>query len=194
MNLSSIQMKKKILFLGLLVSTISLSSCNKETNSSENSKISGESEQIKIKDAWNASDDWVKQITLSDTLIFRRKSWGMDLNTIQENIELAEGQPDKGKSYSMYFDKSDLNFVDITYVPNSSGLLAEIILDVYVEETSKAIELQNNIRNYFDVKFGASVSNGKKITWSQHKNTQVLMENVSSSKDPGIKISLKAKP
>ena len=187
-------MKISFLLFGLFITTIGLYSCNKDTNSSENTQISGDLEQIKVKDAWDASDDWVKQITLSDTLILRRKSWGMDLKTLQENIELAENQPDKGKSYSMYFDNSDLNFVDITYVPNNSGLLSEIILDVYVEEKTKVLELQNNIKNYFDVKFGPSVSNGKKITWVQNKNTQVEIEDVSTSKDPGIKIRLMAKP
>ena len=86
-----------------------------------------------------------------------------------------------------------MNFVDISYLPNAQGQLSEIDLDIYVEENAQVSELQKGIKEYFDVKFGASNTTGKKTTWNQNKNTQVEMEDVSTSKDPGIKIVLKAK-
>lgn len=186
-------MKIKPLSLLFIVFTLSLGACNQDTNSSENTQISGATAQIKIKESWNASHEWVKQMTLSDSLIVRNKSWGIDINQIQESVEMAESQPKSGKSYSLYFDDSDLNFVDISYLANEQGKLNEIDLDIYVEENAQVSELQKSIKEYFDVKFGASKSTGKKTSWAQNKNTQVEMEDVSTSKDPGIKIILKAK-
>lgn len=171
-----------------------LNACNQESSTSENANLGSSAEQMKIAAAWNSSSDWVKQITQSDSLVIRNKHWGMDFNQVNESLELAESQPNLGKSFSLYFDDSDLNFVDITYLPNNEGKLAEIDLDVYVEEPSQVKELQKNIKDYFDVKFGSSVTQGKKISWSKNKNTQVELEDVSTSKDPGIKIILKAKP
>lgn len=172
---------------------MSLFSCNNDTNSAENAQISGAPNDVKIKEAWESSHDWVKQMTLSDSLVIRNNSWGIDMNQIKESLELAENQVPNGKSYSLYFDDSDLNFADISYLPNAHGKLAEIDLDIYVEEMTQVKELQSSMINYFDVKFGPSRKQGKKTTWSQNKNTQVEMEDVSTSKDPGIKIVLKAK-
>ncbi len=187
-------MKIKSLHLLFIALILSLGACNKDTNSSENSQISGAPEQLKIKEAWNSSHDWIKQMTLSDSLIIRNKSWGMDMNQIHETVELAESQPTSGKSYSLYFDDSDLNFADVTYIANDQGKLNEIDLDIYVEEIAQVSELQTSIQTYFDVKFGPSKTTEKKTLWSQNKNTQVELEDVSTSKDPGIKIILKAKP
>jgi hypothetical protein len=168
--------------------------CRQESSSSENANLASSQEQLIIKEAWNSSSEWVKQITQSDSLVIRNKYWGMDFNQVKDPLDLAESQPALGKSFSLYFDDSDLNFVDITYVPNASGKLAEIDLDVYVEEVDQVKTFQKSIKEFFDVKFGTSISNGKKIIWSQNKNTQVELEDVSTAKDPGIKIVLKAKP
>lgn len=186
-------MKIRSIYFLLFLAAISLYSCNNDSSSAENEQIIGAPEQIKIKESWNASHEWVKQMTLSDSLIVRNKSWGIDINQIKESVEMAESQPKSGKSYSLYFDDSDLNFVDITYMANEQGKLNEIDLDIYVEENAQVSELQKSVKEYFDVKFGVSKSTGKKTTWTQNKNTQVEMEDVSTAKDPGIKIVLKAK-
>ena len=186
-------MKFYSIFILFIISSMGLYSCNNDNSTAENAQISGAPDQIKIQEAWHASHDWVKQLTLSDSLIIRNNSWGIDLNQIQESLELAENQPQSGKSYSLYFDDSDLNFADISYLPNAQGKLEEIDLDIYVEEMALVSNLQTNFKTYFDVKFGPSVKQGKKIIWTQNKNTQVELEDVSTSKDPGIKIVLKAK-
>jgi len=169
------------------------SACNKDTNSSENAKITMSPEQLKIKEAWKSSNDWVKQITSSDSLVIRNTQWGVTLDEIKEKIELSESQPDHGKSYSLYFDDSDLNFVDISYIPNKEGKLSEIDLDIYVEEMPQVGQLRQSLSSYFNVKFGPSVTKGNKTIWNQNKNTQVELQDVSTSKDPGIKVILKSK-
>ena len=186
-------MKRSHSFIYLLAGCLLFSACTQETNSSENSKISLSPEQLKIKEAWKSSHDWVKQITSSDTLIIRNTQWGVALDEINEKIELSESQPDHGKSYSLYFDNSDLNFVDISYIPNNDGKLKEIDLDIYVEEMPQVGQLRQSLSSYFDVKFGPSVTKGTKTLWNQNKNTQVELEDVSTSKDPGIKVILKSK-
>ncbi len=118
---------------------------------------------------------------------------GVTLDEINEKIELSESQPEHGKSYSLYFDDSDLNFVDISYIPNNDGKLHEIDLDIYVEEMPQVGQLRQSLSSYFDVKFGPSVTKGTKTLWNQNKNTQDELEDVSTSKDPGIKVILKSK-
>jgi len=186
-------MKSLRILILLLPFGLILYSCNQDTSNSENNQLSNVPEQAKIKEAWNSSSDWVKKITQSDSLVIRNKNWGLDLNLINDQLELAESQPDSGKSYSLYFDETDLNFVDITYLSNSKGQLSEIDLDVFVEEAKQVPDLQNSFKTYFDVKFGPSELKGKKTIWAKNKNTQVELEDVSTSKDPGIKIVLKAK-
>ncbi len=186
-------MMRPFKFVFVLASSLLFCACNKDTSSAENSQISLSPDQLKIKEAWNASSDWVKQITGSDTLIIRRSKWGMNLDQIHEKIDLSESQPADGKSYSLYFDESDLNFVDIAYLEDKNGKLNEVDLDIYVEELTQVKQLRSSFTAYFDAKFGPSVTKGKRTQWDQNKNTQVELEDVSTPKDPGIKIILKAK-
>jgi hypothetical protein len=101
---------------------------------------------------------------------------------------LSEVQPNQGRSYTQYLDDSDVNFVDITYLTNSDGKILQITLDIFLDEREEVGELMLELRSYFDVKLGKSQSNNNKTQWLENKNTQVVLENVSSSKDPGIKI------
>ena len=186
-------MKRSHSYIYILAGCMLLSACTKDTNSSENAKITLSPEQLKIKEAWKSSSDWVKQITSSDTLVIRNTQWGVGMDKINEKIELSESQPAQGKSYSLYFDDSDLNFVDISYLPNKDGKLNEIDLDIYVEEMPQVGQLRSSLSTYFDAKFGPSITKGNKTHWNQNKNTQVELEDVSTSKDPGIKVILKSK-
>jgi hypothetical protein len=186
-------MKSTHVIIYFLAFSLLFSSCNQDTTSSENEKLSLSPEQIKIKETWNSSSDWVKQITLSDTLVIRNTQWGVAIDEIKEKIKLSDSQPPHGKSYSLYFDDSDLNFVDIVYIPNKAGKLDEIDLDIFVEEIPKVGQLRESISNYFDAKFGPSETKGNKTQWNQNKNTQVELEDMSTSKDPGIRVILKSK-
>jgi hypothetical protein len=38
------------------------------------------------------------------------------------------------------------------------------------------------------VKFGDAKIEGKKIIWEKNKNTRVVLDDVSTAKDPGIKL------
>jgi hypothetical protein len=165
-----------------------LLSCNQEKQS--DNKESAQSEAITA--AWENSGEWVQKLTLSPAKIIRNTSWGQDFSTLNDTLELAESQPDKGKSYTVYFDDTDLNFSDITYIPNEQNKLEEIDFDIFVEASADVQPLMDHWKIYLDAKFGPSEIKGKEINWTKNNNTRIHLENVSTPKDPGIKISFTA--
>lgn len=165
-----------------------LLSCNQEKQSGN--KESAQSEAITA--AWEDSGEWVQKLTLSPTKIIRNTTWGQDFSTLNDTLELAESQPEKGKSYTVYFDDTDLNFSDITYIPNEQNKLEEIDFDIFVEASTDVQPLIDHWKVYLDAKFGPSEIKGKEINWTKNNNTRIHLENVSTPKDPGIKISFTA--
>lgn len=177
----------KGIFIFLCLMT-SFYACNQDKRS-EN-VASDQTEAVSI--AWKESGEWVQKLSLSSDKIIRNTSWGQDFASLQDTLELSESQPDKGKSYTLYFDDTNLNFSDITYIPNEKNKLTEIDFDIFVDSSEDVQPLIDQWKGYLDSKFGASDVKGKQIQWLKDKNTRILLENVSTPKDPGIKISFKA--
>jgi hypothetical protein len=178
-------------FLSLFISgtvVIILHSCSQEKQA-EN-KDSQQTEAVAT--AWSASGEWVQKLTVSPTNIVRNTTWGQDFSTINDSLEVAESQPEKGKSYTLYFDDTDLNFSDITYIPNDQNKLQEITFDIFVDSAEDVQPLIDQWKGYLEVKFGPSETKGTQVLWTKNKNTRIQLENVSTPKDPGIKISFKA--
>jgi hypothetical protein len=174
----------------LLISTsfIVFFSCNSSKENEKNgTSNTSEIDQITL-NAWEKSGDLVQKITFSSKGVFRNKEWGISLDSLQEKLELAENQPANGKSYTLYFDDSDLNFTDISYIGDNQQKLIEIDLDIFVETKSQVEALKENFTTYLQVKFGSSKTEGNKIIWEKDKNTQVILQDVSTVKDPGIKL------
>ena len=163
-------------------------SCNQEQKSENEVNI----QQEAITSAWEESGDWVQKLSLSPNFVIRNADWGQDMESLKDTLELAESQPEKGKSYTLYFDDTDLNFSDITYIPNDQNKLQEIDFDIFVESGSEVQPLIDHWKTYLDAKFGPSEVKGKILLWSKNKNTRIQLENVSTPKDPGIKISFTA--
>lgn len=163
-------------------------SCNQEKKSENEAST----QQEAVLSAWNDSGEWVQKLSLSPNQVIRNAAWGQDINSLKDTLELAESQPEKGKSYTLYFDDTDLNFSDITYVPDEQNKLKEIDFDIFVDAAEDVQPLIDQWKGYLDSKFGASEVKGKQILWEKDKNTRILLENVSTPKDPGIKISFKA--
>ena len=178
-------------FLSLFISgalVIILHSCSQEKQA-EN-KDSEQTEAVAA--AWSASGEWVQKLTVSPTNIVRNANWGQDFSSINDSLEVAESQPEKGKSYTLYFDDTDLNFSDITYIPNDQNKLQEINFDIFVDSAEDVQPLIEQWKGYLEVKFGPSETKGTQVLWTNNKNTRIQLENVSTPKDPGIKISFKA--
>jgi len=167
---------------------IILHSCSQEKQA-EN-KDSQQTEAVAA--AWSASGEWVQKLTVSPTHIVRNTTWGQDFTTLNDSLEVAESQPENGKSYTLYFDDTDLNFSDITYIPNDQNKLQEITFDIFVDSAEDVQPLIDQWKGYLDVKFGPSETKGTQVLWTKNKNTRIQLENVSTPKDPGIKISFKA--
>jgi hypothetical protein len=167
---------------------ITLHSCSQEKQA-EN-KDSEQTEAVAT--AWSASGEWVQKLTVSPINIVRNASWGQDFSNINDSLEVAESQPEKGKSYTLYFDDTDLNFSDITYIPNDQNKLQEITFDIFVDSAEDVQRLIDQWKGYLEVKFGPSETKGMQVLWTKNKNTRIQLENVSTPKDPGIKISFKA--
>ena len=165
-----------------------VASCNQEKQS-ENVATT---QQEAIVTTWNESGEWVQKLSLSPNQVIRNATWGQDLSNLKDTLELAESQPEKGKSYTLYFDDTDLNFSDITYIPNEQNKLQEINFDIFVDASEDVQPLIEQWKGYLDAKFGPSEVKAKTILWSKNKNTRIELENVSTPKDPGIKLSFKA--
>jgi hypothetical protein len=172
----------------ILTSTLVFFSCNSsQENGKDGASNTPEIEQ-RVLNAWEQSGDMVQKITISSKGVVRNKEWGISIDSLQEKLELAENQPANGKSYTLYFDNSDLNFTDISYLSDNQRKLTEIDFDIFVETKSQVEELKEKFTSYLQVKFGASKTEGNKIIWEKDKNTQVILHDVSTDKDPGIKL------
>jgi len=182
------QIVSLLTFLFFFAAMVCLESCSQEKQSDHIESA----QTVAITAAWEDSGEWVQKLTLSPSKIIRNTIWGQDFNSIQDSLDLAETQPDKGKSYTLYFDESDLNFSDITYVPNDQNKLQAITYDIFVDSSEDVQPLIEKWKNYLDAKFGVSEVNQKKILWTKNKNTRIELENVSTPKDPGIKISFQS--
>jgi hypothetical protein len=177
---------KSIIFI--LTTTFVLFSCNSpKENSANTTSVTTEIDLMALH-AWEKSGDLVQKITLSSKGIVRNKNWGISIDSLNEKLELAENQPSNGKSYTLYFDDSDLNFTDITYLSDKDQQLNEIDFDIFVETKSQVDDLKEKFRSYLQVKFGDAKIEGKKIIWEKNKNTRVVLDDVSTTKDPGIKL------
>lgn len=180
-------MKAKSIIL-ILTSTLVFFSCNSSQENEKNKALNvSEADQMAL-NAWRKSGDMVQKITLSSKEIVRNHTWGIPIDSLQEKLELAENQPSNGKSYTLYFDDSDLNFTDISYLSDKQHQLTEIDFDIFVETKSQVDELKEKFTSYLQVKFGDAKIEGKKIIWEKDKNTRVVLDDVSTAKDPGIKL------
>ena len=177
----------KILF-PLCAFTILLSACQSKSKKSEGVATGASATHLKIQEAWSSSGLTVQKITLSPANVIRNVAWGQAMESLPEKLELSENQPTKGKSYTLYLDSSDLNFADITYIPDEKNKVKEINIDVFLEEKEQVKTLIKEFQTYFNVKMGPSSVQGTKTLWGPNQQTRVTLEDVSTAKDPGIKL------
>jgi hypothetical protein len=184
---STIFTQVKFFVFSIVLSIGMFFSCNQASDKKENS--TGEfTEQTQSQKFWIRASSTLQKITLSDTSIVRNIHWLQPLSSLNEKIELSESQPTNGKSYTLYLDESDLNFVDIVYTTNEMNQVNQVVFDIYVEDKSETKRLLEEFDDYFTIKHGKKVVEGKVNTWVSKSATKIQMEDVSTSKDPGIKL------
>ena len=127
-------------------------------------------------------------ILKTDAGMVRGLSIGDEMNVILESAPLSESQPTNGKSYTEYFDDTDLNFADILYVSDSQNKISAISVDIFIEKQVAVDSLMGEFEGYFDKKYGQG--KGTKMTvWKlAGGNNELMLQNVSTAKDPGLKI------
>jgi hypothetical protein len=177
----------KLIFL--LVGMVFVScSTSSESEKSSNSIVLTEKQKVQMA-AWEELSPTARKILGSYQGIVRDKKWGQLLDSIHENLDKSESQPVNGVSFTQYLDQSDLNFVDISYV-GSNGKLAEIKFDIFLEEGDEVKSLINELKSYLTILNGNAESSQSKITWKNEK-TRIILEDVSTSKDPGLQLLFK---
>jgi hypothetical protein len=165
-----------------------MTGCNQDKGQGEEANDSMIS-QTESQKYWSSASKTFQKITLSDTAVVRNIRWLQSLSSLNEKIELSESQPTNGKSYSLYLDDSDLNFVDIVYLTNNQNQIIQVVVDIYVEDKTEANKLLDEFEQYFTVKFGQKRTVEKGSTWISKDKTNIHIENVSTPKDPGIKLT-----
>lgn len=178
----------KFSFLAYAVTIGLMTGCNQDKGKGEEANGAMVS-QTQSQKFWSSASKTFQNITLSDTAVVRNIRWLQSLSSLNENIELSDSQPTNGKSYSLYLDDSDLNFVDIVYLTNNQNQIIQVIIDIYVEDKVEANKLLAEFEEYFTIKFGPKTTVEKGSTWSSKDKTNIHIENVSTPKDPGIKLT-----
>lgn len=179
---------QKFFAFALIISFLIINNaCQTTTDKQEANPNNQESKKQAKQQAWDASTPLLQRITLGSEGVIRNVTWGQDMSTIAEKVELSETQPSVGKSYTQFFDDTDLNFVDITYLPDENNKVKGIILNIFLEEQDEVLDLTANFKEYLGSLYGNGRGNAKKIVW-KNENTQVILEDVGTPKDPGIKL------
>jgi len=177
----------------LICIAVLLSACSSSNESDKPYKESSISAEEKLQiEAWEELSPITQKILGSYKGIIRDKIWGQAMNTIKESLEKSENQPADGVSFTYYLDDTDLNFVDISYT-GKEGKLNAIKFDVFLENASEVNSLKNEMKEFLGVKYGVFKEVNEKITWGNEK-TQIVLEDVSTSKDPGLQLIFTEKP
>ena len=187
MNPKTSLLQKNLAFALIISFLIISNACQTTSDKQEANQNNLESKKQAKQKAWDESTPLLQRITLGSEGIIRNVTWGQDMSTIAEKVELSETQPSVGKSYTQFFDDTDLNFVDITYLPDENNKVKGIILNIFLEEQDDVLDLTANFKEYLGNIYGNGRGSAKKIVW-KNENTQVILEDVGTPKDPGIQV------
>lgn len=67
----------------------------------------------------------------------------------------------------------------------------KIVFDVYVENKLNSTKLLTEFERYFSVKHGNKITQGQVSIWESKNKSRIQLEDISTSKDPGIKLIYK---
>lgn len=180
-------MKKYNLYFLLLF--ILLIACQDKKESTQTETSSPESSAAGSSSALENYSSIFQAILKTDAGMARGVKIGDNIDTINETTLPSETPAENGKSFTEYFDDTDLNFADILYVRSEQNKVEAITIDVYIERQTAVDSLMTEFKSYFDTKYGKGTSTEKATTWqlADGKNN-LLLQNVSTEKDPGLKI------
>jgi hypothetical protein len=180
--------KKTYAYFALLLLAFAQISCQdkKQTTESDATIATDSTSQINTLENYSPT---FKAILKTDAGMVRGLSIGDEMNVIVESAPLSESQPENGKSYTEYFDDTDLNFADVLYVNDSENKISAISLDIFIEKQTAVDSLMSEFKGYFDKKYGQGKGISKMTVWKlAGGNNELMLQNVSTAKDPGLKI------
>ena len=180
-------MKKYYVYLTFIFASLILASCGDKKQESRTETIALADSSIRKVSIENYSMIF-KQILKSDAGMARGMSIGDKIETLQETILPSETQPDNGKSFTVYFDGSDLNFADILYVKNTENKVEAIAIDIFIENKVEVDSLMKEFVDFFDKKYGTGKGISKMMTWRMPDGNNLMVQDVSTEKDPGLKV------
>jgi hypothetical protein len=179
--------KKTYAYFAMFLIAMSQMSCQDKKQSTENTSVMVDSTS-KVPSIENYSTNF-KAILKTDAGMVRGLSIGDEMSVILESAPLSETQPDNGKSYTEYFDDTDLNFADVLYVNDSDNKIGAISVDIFIEKQTTVDSLMAEFKGYFDKKYGQGKGISKMTVWKLvGGNNELMLQNVSTAKDPGLKI------
>ena len=181
-------MKKNYLYFVLLILALTQISCQDKKQITESDAIVTVDSTSQVKTLENYGPTF-NAILKTDAGMVRGLSIGDEMNVILESAPLSETQPTNGKSYTEYFDDTDLNFADILYVSDSGNKISAISVDIFIEKQVAVDSLMSEFKGYFDKKYGQGKGISKMTVWKlEGGNNELMLQNVSTAKDPGLKI------
>ncbi len=180
-------MKNSFVSFPLLLLLMFLVCCQDKKQTTETTSVATDS-TARIQSLGNYSPSF-NAILKTDAGMIRGLSIGDEMNSIVESAPLSETQPVNGKSFTEYFDDTDLNFADILYVKDTENKIGAISIDVFIENQTSVDSLMNEFKGYFDKKYGYGKGISKINLWKlAGTDNELLLQNVSTEKDPGLKI------
>ena len=180
-------MKKYYVVLTFIFTSLILVSCGDKKQTAQTETTAPADSSIQAISIENYSTIF-KQILKSDAGMARGVSIGDKMDTIQETVLPSETQPENGKSFTSYFDGSDLNFADVLYVKDAENKVGAISIDIFIENKTEVDSLMNEFVGYFDKKYGKGKGISKMMTWQMPDGNNLMVQDVSTAKDPGLKI------
>jgi hypothetical protein len=179
--------KKYYFVFTLIIVSLLLNSCGDNKQESQNETTTSSDSSVKRISIENYTPVF-KQIMKSDAGMARGVSIGDKIETLQETILPSESQPENGKSFTVYFDGSDLNFADIIYAKNAENNISAISIDIFIENKTEVDSLMKEFIDFFDKKYGEGKGISKMVTWQMPDGNNLMVQDVSTEKDPGLKI------
>lgn len=181
-------MKKTYAYFALLLFAFAQISCQDKKQNAESETIGTTDSTSQVNNLENYSPTFVAILKTNAGMI-RGLSIGDEMNAIIESAPLSETQPNNGKSFTEYFDDTDLNFADVLYVNDPENKIGAISVDIFIEKQIAVDSLMSEFKGYFDKKYGQGKGISKMTVWKlEGGNNELMLQNVSTAKDPGLKI------
>jgi len=139
-----------------------------------------------------SSDTFINKILGGGGSTIRGFDLGDPISKVKTNEKLEQFDEEEN-ILSYTFETPRKEIVDVLYSYDSSKLLNEVQLDIYLNSESSALELSKGLNHYFTQKYGQQLLGLAKPSWSIKDDEVVEIEIISNKLDKGLQINFKKK-